>query len=112
MKHTATPKPQPVLLRFLNQHYDDMVKSAIRLSNKGERLDFRFSLSGEELKTSTGHTRLRQEVIDYVVKYFQGLYVGVDWDATSRAFHISINLIKAAFTPSQAQLLSTLWKQT
>lgn len=99
------------VLPFLDHQYDEMVTSAIRLSNQGERLDFSFSLTNDEVKKGTGLVRLRQEVITYIVDFFKGMHVDADWDRKTQSFRISLNIIKASFTPSQARLLSTLWKK-
>jgi hypothetical protein len=103
------PKTRQILT-FLEKQYDDMVTSAIRLSDKGKRLDFSFSLTAQTLKDATGHVRLRQEVVDYVLEFFKHMQVEAQWDKQSASFHISLNINNAAFTPSQARLLSDLWK--
>jgi hypothetical protein len=97
---------KPTDYKYLDSAKAAFVESAIERVAESGRMQYQFTISGEEVKNGLQRERLREETIDGVIDYFAGEGIQAEHDAARDRFRVTLNLHDAAMSPDEAKFLS------
>jgi hypothetical protein len=96
-------------LKFLNEQSDELIVTAIRLSQPKEKRTFNFKIYHQDLKQGLGRRRLRDEILEAVIVHFEQAGFVVKDHPDAGMMRLSLDLMAAVFTPAQARLFNEHW---
>jgi hypothetical protein len=97
-----TPADRLYLQGVLDAYVDVSIQ---RIAHSGV-LNYRYRLSGAELRAATGRQRLHETIVNDVVSFFANANADVEYDARRDNFDIVIDLNNCILNRAQAEFLS------
>lgn len=93
--------------KYLDTAKAVLIDSAINRMAESGRMQYQFTLSGDEVRQGLGRERLHVKTVEGVVNYFAAEGIAAEHDAARDRFRVTLDLDETAVSLTEAKYLST-----